>query len=222
MNSLSSINTKSELRLRSEIIVPPQSTVILIHGLASKRFDMSLFAYRLRKFGYNVVNWGYPSIRKSNSDHGRALANRLSAVDLAGRSDHRVHIVAHSMGCIVTRCALLEFLPDNIGRVVMLAPPNGGSFVARKLTPWLGWLSTTLVELSDDPDSFVNQLPPIKGVQCGVLAASRDRVIERSRTRLAGEADFAIVETGHGVMPWNREAVDQTHRFLTLGKFKKI
>ena len=220
MNSLST-NTKSLLKIKSEIIVPPQSTVVLVHGLASNRLDMSLFSYRLKRIGYKVVNWGYPSIRKSNADHGNALADRLRKSDLLGRADERIHIVAHSMGCIVTRCALLNFIPSNLGRVVMLAPPNGGSHTARVLSPWLGWLSKTLTEITDDKDSFVNQLPTLKGVDFGVLAASRDRVIERTRTRLKGESDFAVVETGHGVMPWNREAVNLTHRFLTLGTFHR-
>ena len=123
------------------------------------------------------------------------------------------------MGCIVTRSALGCVVPGNFGRLVMLAPPNRGSFVARRLSPWLGWYSQTLTELSDEADSFVNQLPPLQGVEFGVMAAKRDRVIETSHTLLSGMSDFVIVDTGHGIMPWNRQVAELSHQYLETGRF---
>ena len=200
-----------------ERIEPEQATVVIVHGLASSRLDMYLIAERLRGSGYDVVNWGYPSTRKTIEHHGDALRARLELAVEAGRE--RLHVVAHSMGCIVSRCALQDSVPANFGRLVMLAPPNQGSFAARKLAPWLGWYSRTLAQLSDAEDSFVNQLPPPSGVEFGVMAAERDRVIERSKTLLRGLRDFTIVNTGHGVMPWNRRVAELSHRFLVSGRF---
>ena len=200
-------------------IVPETSTVVVVHGIASRRFDMYMISRRLRNFGYDVINWGYPSTRKTIAYHGTQMRERLHAAAESGREN--LHIVAHSMGCIVSRCALADAdqIPEKFSRLVMLAPPNQGSFVARNLTPWLGWYSTTLTELSDDDDSFVNQLPPLSGVEFGVMAAERDRVIERSKTLLPGMADFTIVNTGHGIMPWNHQVAKLTHKFLLTGRF---
>lgn len=193
------------------------ATVVVVHGLASNRLDMWPIAQRLRWFGYDVINWGYPSTRKTIEHHGRSLANRLKLASINGRQ--RLHVVAHSMGCIVARCALAADVPENFGRLVMLAPPNQGSFAARKLSPWLGWYSKTLVELSDDRDSFVNQLPPLQDVDFGVVAAQKDRVIETSRTLLPGMNDFTIVNTGHGAMPWIRRVGELSHKYLESGRF---
>ena len=198
-------------------IDPSISTVVIVHGLASNRLDMYPIARRLRRRGYDVINWGYPSTRKTIQQHGHALAQRILKASEAGRD--RLHIVAHSMGCIVSRCALGEVIPGNLGRLLMLAPPNQGSFAARHLTPWLGWYSKTLTELSDAPDSFVNRLPRLDGVEFGVMAAERDRVIDRSKTILPGMNDFTIVSTGHGVMPWRRQVAELTDQYLQTGRF---
>jgi hypothetical protein len=113
-----------------------------------------------------------------------------------------------------------EELPDNLGRVVMIAPPNGGSGVATWLVPWLGRLSPTLVELQDTPGSFVNQLGPLpEKIETGIIAANRDRKVQLERTHVAGQADHCIASGWHTDVLWTRETAHLTTRFLKAGRF---
>ena len=177
----------------------------MTHGIASTRFLMAPLASRLRRAGFATRLYGYPSVWWSNRDHGKKLAARLRRI--APKYD-RVHLVVHSMGSIVTRCALQEELPENLGRVVMIAPPNRGSHAATRLACdsksrlWNNLivkphrnLSPTLVELIDKPDSFVNRLGPApEDVEIGVLAASNDNVLHPHQPHLDGQADHRPVE----------------------------
>lgn len=191
--------------------------VLLTHGIASTRLFLLPLAWRLQRSGFATRLYGYPSVWWSNRSHGQKLASVLHR--LAPRYE-RVHLVVHSMGAIVTRCALEERLPDNLGRVVMIAPPNRGSHVATRLAWSHGWFSPTLLEIRDTPESFVNSLgAPPQGVEIGVLEASRDRVLRRGQTHLEGQADHRTVTGWHTHVLWTRETARVTERFLREGAF---
>ena len=213
--------------------VPIQSRrdlVVMTHGIASTRFFLAPLAWRLRRRGFATRLYGYPSIWWSNRDHGRRLAAFLRRV---GPRYDRVHLVVHSMGGIVTRCALEEPLPENLGRVVMIGTPNRGSHMASRLacdSPSRLWntlvvrphraLSSTLVELTDEPDSFVNRLgPPPPGIEIGVVAASHDKMLHPSQSHLEGQADHRTARGWHTSVLWTRETAELAERFLRDGSF---
>lgn len=191
--------------------------VVLVHGLSAKRLVMWPIQRHFARAGYQTLNWGYRSTTRSTRFHAGRLAARLRTLD-RGPAD-RIHIVAHSMGAIVVRAALQECLPAKLGRVVMLAPPNRGSFAARWVSPLVGWCFPTMAELSDRPDSYVNRLAEPAGYEFGVIAASRDRVIARSSVGLPGAADFVVVSSHHGVLPWHSETCRRTQAFIEWGSF---
>lgn len=200
---------------------PDNDIVVLIHGLGGSRVDMWPIAKRLRWLGYEVQNWGYRTLGNRVETHAERLGTALSALDcqMAG---NRIHLVTHSMGGIIARAMLADFELHNLGRVVMLAPPHCGSHMARKLTPYIGWLTPSLSQLSDSPDSFVNQLPnPLKqkGIEFGIVESTKDRVITSGGVYLEGYRDYARVEGHHGVLTWYAETVRLVEDFLTQGKF---
>lgn len=196
---------------------PGRELVVLAHGIASTRWVLTPLAKRLRKAGYETKLYGYPSVWWSNRSHGRKLAKVLRKIAVG--YDH-VHLVGHSMGGIVSRCALEEELPENFGRVVMIAPPNRGSHVATRRAWWQSWAVPTLLELKDTPESLVNQMGPLPdGRQVGILAASKDSVLRPGQTELDGQADHHTVEGHHSGVLWTRETADLTRHFLQHGSF---
>lgn len=202
-----------------QVVPPALATVVVVHGWMSNRLDMWLYCRRLRQIGYEVVNWRYRSPKGSIDDHANSLTLFLDKLESTTKRS-QLHLAGHSMGGIVIRRALLNVVPDKLSRVVMLASPNGGSFMARRLSRWLNWFSPTLTEISDEPDSYVNQMDFLSDIEVGIVAAQRDRVIAPDRVHLEGETDFVTIESGHGIMPWTKSAVTMTHRFLMFGQFK--
>ncbi|TWT85521.1 Alpha/beta hydrolase family protein [Posidoniimonas polymericola] len=200
---------------------------MLIHGIGSTRWLLWPLARRLQRAGYATRLWGYFSLLGSNRQIGRRLAGHLRRLAESGEYG-RVHIVAHSMGGIATRCALAEFeqlgerTPHLLGRIVMVGTPNRGSHTATQLTRLHGRLSPTLYELRDTPDSFVNNLPaPPEHVEIGVIATRADRVVALDATHLPGQRDHCLVEGMHTGALWTPECAGQVEHFLRHGEFHR-
>ncbi len=195
--------------------------VVLTHGIFSSKWLIAPLARRLRRAGYDTRLWGYFTLRGSNRDIGQRFANYLAKLsqENPGRT---IHVVAHSMGSIVSRCALLAGVPPSVGRIVMLAPPNRGSHVARQLLPIYGWFCTTLCELSDDPLSFVNTLPrEVDGHEVGVIAVTRDNVVRLESTYLDNHRDHVVVNSWHTGVLWLDETGEYIDSFLQTGQFAR-
>ena len=196
--------------------------VVLVHGLGGSRLDMWPLARQLRRRGYAVRNWGYRSVGQRIETHAARLAKDLAAID-ADMSAGKIHLVTHSMGGIITRTMFAKHDIENIGRVVMLAPPHQGSHAARRLVPYVGWLTPSLKQLSDDEDSFVNQLPNSlqhSGIEFGIIESTKDRVIAQGGVLLDGYRDYARVEGHHGVLAWYPQTMKLAENFLAMGKFQ--
>lgn len=196
--------------------------VVLIHGLGGSRLDMWPLGRRLKRSGYNVRDWGYRTFGHRIETHAQRLAQDLVAMD-AKISGGKIHLVTHSMGGIIARTVLANHAIENLGRVVMLAPPHRGSHMARKLAPYLGWLTPSLNQLSDAEDSFVNQLPNSlrPEVEFGIVEASKDRVIVQGGVLLDGYRDYARVTGHHGVLAWYPQTIQLAEEFLVHGRFKR-
>ena len=203
-----------------------RETVVLLHGLGRSPLSMLALAVAARRRGYRVVNWHYRSTLRSTAEHAEAFARNV-APRLARAS--RVHFITHSLGGIVVRQFLSDHRLPNLGRVVMLAPPNGGSEVADRVSRWI----RPARELGTDPASTPNALPPAT-FELGVIAGSRshiplfsrwmknvpnDGVVAVERTRLQGMRDFLIMHRTHTFLPWSRDVIAQTFRFVEHGRF---
>ena len=198
----------------------PRGAVVLVHGLAAPRAVMSPLERHLKPGYASVTNWSYASLWSRIERHGKALADFLRQLE-ERHIGAAVHLVTHSMGGIVARLALAEYRPAQMGRLVMLAPPNGGSHVARRLAPLLGRLIPPVSQLSNDVRSFMASVPVPMGVHVGVIAAERDVLVAEPLTHLPNEADHITLPGFHSSVLWKAETARQVSHFLENGRFDR-
>lgn len=198
-----------------------KETVVLVHGLAGSRLDMWPISRRLGRLGFSINNWGYRSIGKSIESHAARLAELLENIDRESE-DKKFHLVTHSMGGIIARTVFEQCTFQHLKHVVMLAPPNRGSHVARKTAPFFGWLTPSLHQLSDAPGSYVNRLSRSiehNHFKLGIVEAKKDRVIESGCVLLDSNHEFAQVNGHHGVLTWYADTRSLVESFLIHGNF---
>jgi len=194
--------------------------VVLVHGLAANRLIMGSLAKSLGKAFAATLNWGYRSLWSPIQRHSRELAGLLRRLDHEREHD-RIHLVAHSMGGIIGRLALAEYLPERFGRFVMIAPPNRGSHVAAQLAPYLGGICPPLVQLANHDSSFVCTLPLPAISELGIIAAQTDFLVLEPSTRLGCERDHIVLPGLHSSLLWRPETAEQVRHFLEYGLFHR-
>lgn len=190
--------------------------VILIHGVCSHRSVMWPLAYRLWRAGFQVQTWSYVTFFRSIDSHADRFAAYVSSTVSA---ESKVHLVAHSMGSIVVRAALHRIDPSRIGRIVLLAPPNGGSPVARTISQLSGRMIVPARELSDEPESYVHQIKPTDAFEIGVLAAKYDFLVPIENTHLLNARCHRTIPATHNSLLVSRAAADLILNFLRNGEF---
>lgn len=194
------------------------ATAALVHGYLANKLMLSLLGARLRFRGFDPRPWGYWNMRCSLLIHADRFARRLMELD-EDPTVHTLHLVTHSMGGIVARAALDRYRPRKLGRLVMLAPPNKGSFVATRASGTFGRLLEPVRELSTAADSLVNSLPVPRDVDIGVIAAEWDALVSADSTRPDVPHAHATLPTFHSGLLFRRDAADYVAAFLATGRF---
>lgn len=196
----------------------PRELVVLVHGMGRSTFSMRPLADALEAEGYEVLRFGYSSYCCSIPELGAQLREAMDA----GMRDEitKVHFVGHSLGNILVRWVLTrDTLPPRVGRVVMLAPPNQGAEAADRFASVAGWFLRPIDELRTDSVSTVQRLPPVSGVEIGVISARDDRTVKLTETHLDEESAHIVVGGGHTFIIRREDVFQRVSEFLRTGRF---
>lgn len=197
--------------------------VVLIHGLMRTTGSMSLMADYLNKQGYQVYSYDYPSTQNTLHEQGISLHESIIKL-LAEHPDTKISFVTHSMGGIIARDALAQLSSNQlkqIGSLVMLAPPNQGSSLAKtfnRTLPMVSFFIKPMADLSSDKASCVHQVP-IPKVKMGIIAGRYDVKSPPAETRLKGQPEPVIVDSVHTFIMDNPQTKILVARFLQKGSF---
>ncbi len=212
-----------------------QECVVLLHGYLRNSKCMHPVAEILESKGYKVQNISYPSTDYS--------IQTLSREHVAPQIDHsncdKMHFIGHSMGGIIVRHYLSENKPTNLGNVILIAAPNGGSDLVASIedNPVFAWalIGPAARELS--PGSKLLQELPLPDYNAGIITASKsinpitsiflldgknDGTLTVESMKLQNMKDIVNLEATHTLVLLHPDIGMHIENFLKNGRFVKV
>lgn len=206
-----------------------ENSLVCIHGLFAGPWSMRYIENHFEEEGYQVINWGYPSLDRKIEEHAAYLVKELekAALDKPGRP---IHFIAHSLGCLVLRAAINRSDCPNeakTGKVVLLAPPNQGASWGRFLEQYeivkkvlKGEAGKQILRSSDF--KFLGNFPP--SMQVLVIAGNwgfnpliegeNDGTVGVSETYLDTPHEHIVINSGHKTILVSQKTLKLTKEFL--------
>jgi len=156
---------------------PDLPLVLLIHGFNSTTAHNAPVMAPVHAAGFPYGSFSYPN-DWSLAESAVLLSRQLKSFAKA-HPNKKVAIVAHSMGGLVARACLEdpELDPGNVTRLVMVAPPSQGTFIAHTAigadlwehwiarsdgNGWTRWRDSVVDGLGEAADDLVPDSPFLK------------------------------------------------------------
>jgi pimeloyl-ACP methyl ester carboxylesterase len=209
------------------MIADKVETVILIHGLWMHGLVLLPHQRWLRAQGFSARRFSYPSWRVGLADNADLLSRFVNETPSAV-----IHIIAHSLGGLVT-LKMLSHEPDaRIRRVVLMGTPYAGCHCGITLAaqPVLtGLVGQTFKDWFTLPRAALQT-----AVEIGVIAGTRpiglgriipglarpnDGVVAVNETRISAAKDSIELNVSHSGMLVSRACAGQIASFLKTGRF---
>ena len=209
--------------------------VILLHGLARTNRSMEKLEKSLSQYSYHVINLDYPSTKHPieflAEEYLGKIIERYNALP-----QKKIHFVTHSLGGIIVRYYLKHRELSNLGRVVMMSPPNQGSEVVDHMKDTLVFKKINGPagqQLGTDEDSVPLKLGSVD-FELGVITGNRtfdplfsmlipgpdDGKVSVKRAKVTGMADFVVLPHSHTFIMQKEDVIEQVIHFLEHGSFR--
>lgn len=213
---------KTPISIKSQhASVHQQEIIVLIHGLMRTTWSMYYLKNYLEKKGYQVYSYSYPSSRYTIHEQSNYLHLYITQL-IMNHPGIKIYFITHSLGGIIARDALAQFPEGELkkmGGLIMLAPPNQGSALAKlsnTLLPLVSNFIKPLAELSSEATSYVHKVP-IPKIKIGIIAGRYDAKVPPASARLKGEAEPVIVNSTHTFIMNNTATKKLITHFLEKG-----
>ena len=209
--------------------MPATEQVVLVNGLWFGNAVLWLLVRRLRRAGFAVHSFSYPTVRNDL----RANADRLQCF-LAQLPGEVVHLVGFSLGGLVIR-ALFRFHPEQRpGRIVLLGSPQvrsrAAEALARSRFP-VRWIGRSLADLNAgrpqawawparDTGVIAGTLPTGLGRLLTRLPAPHDGTVALEETRLPHARASLALRVSHFGLLLSPTVARQIGEFLRTGVFR--
>ena len=215
-------------------VAESQDCVVLLHGLNRSWRAMRPMAEALQHAGFTTANVDYPS-QAGPVEEIAPLAVGTGLMECRALGARRIHFVTHSIGGILLRYEYEREPISDLGRVVMLGPPNQGSEVVDIAQGWPGMSvfgGAAGLQLGTTEDSIPSQLGPVDfelGVIAGtgtinpwmsaMLPDADDGKVSVAATLVDGMNDFLVVANSHRYITRGDIVFRNTEAFLKTGRF---
>ena len=219
------------LKAATENTTNSKHTVVMIHGIARSTGTFRVLRRALRDTEWNAVAFGYKSTRGALEDHADALARFLDNLE----GQETISFVTHSMGGLILRHLLARKRPlqqpRQIGRIVLIAPPNQGSRIADTLKDLRAYKAFYGPAGQQLIPSSVAKVPGLSGNEFAVVAGGKgngkgfnpllpgddDGTVAVAETLLDGARDSLLVPAIQARISNNPITVRATISFLRHG-----
>lgn len=182
--------------------------------------------------GYDVININYPSRDFTVEELSEQLREFIAK---SSPEAGKIHFVTHSMGGILLRYIQANFPFENIGRVVMLSPPNQGSEVVdflSRIRLFKEINGPAGLQLGTGEDSLLPQLGPV-GFELGIITGDRsinwinsliipgrdDGKVSVDKAKVDGMGAYKVVHATHAYIMMRSSVIRDVIQFLRTGKF---
>ncbi len=209
---------------------------MLLHGLNRSWRAMRPMADALQAAGFTTANVDYPS-QAGPIEEIAPLAVGTGLAECRRAGANRIHFVTHSIGGILLRYEHERAPIPELGRVVMLGPPNQGSEVVDITQGWPGMSAfggAAGLQLGTDENSIPAQLGPVDfelGVIAGtgtinpwmsaMLPDADDGKVTVAATQVDGMDDFLVVGNSHRYITRGDVVFRNTESFLKTGQLPR-
>lgn len=209
-----------------------KQTIVCIHGIARTPMSMWRIMWESWQNDYNVVGWKYPSLKHGSSEQVELLATFLQ--ERFSAHTEPIHFITHSLGGYI----LAQYLarPDaiTVGRVVMIAPPLGGSAIVDEGIKWKAFTNFFGPVTQELQTAETASSDPAPHTDIAVIAGSKNqwpfsqlffdepndgKVSVRSTKHLPAK-EHMIVPYNHTEIIYQKDVIDKALHFIVSGSFE--